>query len=265
MGKVVTICDHLFLEHTKSASIGGGNIGVGPTHFEWQYADAQTARFVTDSDIKHARGKGQVAWMLEPVSLHRENYLLAYERKDEFDAVLTHSLPEVFRSSYYPYGGSWIAFDQWGMHRKTKNISILLSKKNTMIGHRLRHRIAAEFGDYVDVFMGIPDKIEALAPYRFSIVIESESVVSYFTEKIVDCLCVGTIPIYWGDPYIGKYFDKDGIVPGYSMSQIWNAIEEAGEAKYESMLESVRRNIDHCRDWAICEDNIYAMYPELFE
>jgi hypothetical protein len=277
MGKKrVTICDHTFLDHTKSASIGGDNIGVGPTHFEWEYAEADKARFVTNGDIKHARGRGQVAWLLEPPSLHRENYEIALERWDEFDVVLFHSLvfPETeplmisegkFALPYgwYPYGGSWIGFDEHKMHKKSKLVSMLFSEKNTMPGHKLRHEVAERFGDKIDVLQGIPNKIDALKDYRYSIIIESEKVRYYFTEKLIDCVSVGTIPIYWGSD-VKDLFDRKGIICVRNINAIESVLKIIGEKDYESRKESIRQNTFHAKKYAVCEDLIYFMYPELF-
>ncbi len=266
--KIVTLCDHTFLDHTRSASIGGDNIGVGPTHFEWKYADANKARFVTDGDIKHARGRGQVAWLLEPPSLHIENYEIAFERRNEFDAILTHSNFGNPVDKWYPYGGSWIDFNKHGMHKKTKNVSILLSEKDTMPGHNLRHEVVERFGDKIDVFKGIPNKFEALAPYRYSIIVESEQWESYFTEKLIDCLSVGTIPIYWGCPGIGRFFDNLGIINISDLHADINTIESVlkiiSDKDYESRKPAIGKNVKESRFYAICEDQMYSLYPELF-
>jgi len=271
MVKKVTICDHTFLDHTKSASIGGDNIGVRPTHFEWEYADAQNARFVTDGDIKYARGKGQVAWLLEPRGLHPENYEIALEK--DFDTILVHSYPlfraihkGIWRPMLYPYGGSWISFDKFGLNlkKKTEWVSILLSEKDTMPGHKLRHEIADKFGDSIDVFRGIPNKIEALASYKYSIIIESESAPYYFTEKLVDCLSIGTVPIYWGTPGLDKFFDTKGIIQVWNLKDIELALYMTNQRDYLSREKHILNNIKLARKYAICEDNIYSMYPELF-
>lgn len=263
MDKKVTICDHTFLDHTKSASIGGDNIGVGPKDFEWEYADAQTARFVTDGEIKNARGKGQVAWLLEPYLLHPENYKIAYERRNEFDAILAHSCPNIQMlniSKWYPFGGSWIDFEKFGMYKKSKMVSILLSEKNTMPGHKLRHEVVERFGDKIDVFMGIENKIDALKDYRFSIVIESMKSPFYFTEKLMDCLCVGTLPIYYGSGM--PYFDGMNIDSIEDIEKILNYIREY---HYDCSNFVSKFNSNIVRKFAVCEDNIYRMYPELFE
>ena len=40
-----------------------------------------------------------------------------------------------------------------------------------------------------------------------------------FSEKLLDAMAVGTIPVYWGCPEIDKFFDKNGIIT-------FNTIEE---------------------------------------
>ena len=34
----------------------------------------------------------------------------------------------------------------------------------------------------------------------------------YFTEKLIDALITKTVPIYWGAPYIGDFYDNRGII-----------------------------------------------------
>ncbi|MFV0445254.1 MAG: hypothetical protein ACK5Q5_16880, partial [Planctomycetaceae bacterium] len=72
--------------------------------------------------------------------------------------------------------------------------------------YRLR-RQAAEFalqrGNIACFGKGIRtilNKRDALAPFRFSIAMENASSNLYFTEKLVDCLLLETIPIYYGCP-----------------------------------------------------------------
>lgn len=236
---------------------------IGPTHFEWEYADARTARFVTDSDIKHARGEGQIAWLLEPRDLHPENYALALERKDEFDAILMHSHCDEYGALWYPHGGSWIPFNEWGIYSKRKDVSILVSSKNTMEGHKLCHQVAEKFGYMVDIYTNCT-KDHCVAPYRYSIVIENERADNYFTEKIVDCFSLGTVPIYWGSPCIGSCFDRSGIIQCGNMQQIGNALNAVDELDYLSRMNAIKRNFDLARQYAACEDYIFANYPELF-
>ena len=53
----------------------------------------------------------------------------------------------------------------------------------------------------------VADKRAFLADRRFTIAFENESHPGYATEKIVEPMLVDSIPIYWGDPLIGRDFD----------------------------------------------------------
>lgn len=62
-------------------------------------------------------------------------------------------------------------------------------------------------------------KAELFQTFQFAIIIENSKQQNYFTEKIIDCLLSKTIPIYWGCPNIGDYFDTSG----------WIVIEDDGD------------------------------------
>ena len=53
----------------------------------------------------------------------------------------------------------------------------------------------------------VADKRAFLADYKFTIAFENESHPGYTTEKIVEPMLVNSIPIYWGDPCVGRDFD----------------------------------------------------------
>lgn len=265
----ISIADSMFIDYVGSLSLGGGNSTRKPTYFEWMQAFPQTARFVTDSEIKNARGEGQVALLLESFFLHPENYLEAI--KKPFDYILTHNryFSDNFENClWYPKGGSWVALEDWGMHEKTKNISIILSPKATMPGHKLAHKIVETFGDKVDVFglNGYVNKPEGLADYRFSIVIEAERCPGFFSEKLIDCLSVGTIPIYWGDPKIGQWFDDKGIIDVIDFDGIKTVMGmfEFDDTDYQSLYQSAVMNLTFAENFNIAEDWMYDNYPFLF-
>ena len=50
-----------------------------------------------------------------------------------------------------------------------------------------------------NVGKAVKDKIEFLSSYKFSISMENSSGDGYLSEKIIDSLIAGTIPIYYGD------------------------------------------------------------------
>lgn len=266
----VTIADCSFLQYEKSCSIGGENHGVGPTNFEWELDNARNARFVTDSFIKDAIGEGQVALILESFFLHPENYLIAMQKP--FDYVLTtNRYFETNRTNWlwYPHCGSWIAFDKWGLHEKTKNISLILSEKRSMRGHALRHEVVERFGKSIDDIYGYDHrriaKFDGLAPYRYSVVIEPERCDGLFSEHLIDCISVGTIPIYWGCRDIGEFFVESGIVKVDNLDDIKDALDLLGEKDYKNYLDDVKLNLKMAEEYRIAEDWIFNQYPFLFE
>lgn len=267
-----TLANSGFLPHKRAAYLDGDNIGVAPERVEWVAADPQSARFVTEEYFDAARGRGQVAWILEPFFLHPDPYLAAMRKG--FDYVLTHDRTFADNNEnwlWYPAGGSWIGFDKWGIHPKTKNISMLLSNKTATRGHRLRHEIREKFGGKVDIYG--PDKrvtpFEALANYRYSIIVENEKSRGWFTEKLIDCLSVGTIPIYWGAPDIDKWFNPQGIIEFETLSDLDNIFDWLGRRDvmrtHPVQHESIRRdNLDTAKQYRCCEDWIAEHYSFLF-
>jgi hypothetical protein len=77
----------------------------------------------------------KIGWLMESQALHPENYyrLPYYEQK--FDAILT-TRPELLARDPQRYrlgirGGVWTPRAQWGMHPKSRSISMILSDKRT--------------------------------------------------------------------------------------------------------------------------------------
>ena len=76
----------------------------------------------------------------------------------------------------------------------------------------------------------------------FSICPENYSEVNYFTEKIIDCFWTRTIPIYWGCPNIGEYFDERGIITFTDVNDLIFKCNNLTEEKYHSMKPYIEEN-----------------------
>lgn len=48
--------------------------------------------------------------------------------------------------------------------------------------------------------------------WMFHLAIENCQEKNYFTEKIIDCFLCRCVPVYYGDPNIGRTFNTDGII-----------------------------------------------------
>ena len=79
----------------------------------------------------------------------------------------------------------------------------------------------------------------------------------WFSEHLIDALAFGCVPIFWGAPDIGDYFDPNGFLFARDAADIrrWVAqADAAGPALYESLWPAVAANQALARDYAITED-----------
>jgi len=238
------------------------------------------ARIVTDNEefFKFSKDDqyNNILLLTEPYLLHPENYIEAAAGNWKY--VLSSHADFIKRYDnwlYYPLGGCHVPEDDRIIHQKTKDVSMFVSNKNTMPGHKLRHKLLYEL-KYTGVdFYGqgaenyVSNKADGLRDYRFSIVIENSRESGYFTEKIVDCFLTGTIPIYWGDPDIGRHFMAGGFYPWYDdmgkLMELLATISENGEEIYEGCRYMLGRNFAEAREYTDHMAWIKKKYKRLFE
>ena len=71
----------------------------------------------------------------------------------------------------------------------------------------------------------VGNKIKFLEQYKFNIAFENESSVGYTTEKILDPLLAGAIPIYWGNPDVAADFSPNSFINAMDYSSTEELIE----------------------------------------
>jgi len=208
---------------------------------------------------------------------------ILYDMLEEFDGIFTcdKDLVNLHDKIHFCYAGSilpWIHDRDKNMHGKSLFCSMISSNKVMCHGHKLRHellyRIKNEFGEPSEenqnpgiIFFGgitgetfgmeqgchsdnnIPwhNKIDALQNFNYSIVMENDRYPGYFTEKLTDCFVTATVPIYWGAPDIGDYFDANGIVQVNSVQEIMDALRNLGAVgtapeAYMNRIDALRHN-----------------------
>lgn len=245
-----------------------------PTFLNWVRDDkpVDDKTFVTDGEL--FKYSGGIAWLIEPPSINPSCYQYIYNYNQNYKYVLTF-LKELLDLGqnylFYPFGASRLQPSQYQIYEKSKNCSFILSNKQTTEGHKLRHYLkdlAAPTGK-VDVFQPadwvyIP-KIDACKDYRFSVVVENGRFSSYFTEKIIDCFLTGTVPIYWGCPSLGEFFDLDGVIWIDSEQQYLKTISQLSPELYESKIPAIKKNFELAKNYSIAEDWIFRHYPFLFQ
>lgn len=252
-----------------SLSLGGENQHVAPCLIEWDCYNSQDLTVFTDKHllevIKH-KGRA-VALLVEPPSLSQNHYNQAHELASYFEWVLSPWRTFCgWRPNFvhYPVGGSWIALVDWGLRKKTKDISIIVSEKTRAPGHYLRHEVVDRLGPNFPIdawgrgFRPTPSKWPALAPYKYSIVIESIACYGYFSEKLIDCLSVGTIPLYWGAPDIQRYFP--GIPQWHDLGDLEHLLNHLPEVSDETRQDWFGRALQY-----ICAEDWIALNTEVFK
>jgi hypothetical protein len=253
-------------------SLGQENENETPELLEWVRSPIGVETIVfTDQNMKAAPDyivRNKIGLLIEPRALRPWHYEAAESLRDEFKAILTFDAAMVDGKKFlfYPFGGSYIR--DWDVFDKSRSVSMITSHKAITEGHRLRHSVAMMFGDELDVF-GQPrrrpfkSKAEALRTYRFSVVIESERRDWYFTEKLIDCLSQGTVPIYWGCPDIGQFFNERGFLLFSSIEELGWVLRQLTEDIYLGRMAAILENLEKAKAYRVAEDWIVKAYPGL--
>jgi hypothetical protein len=238
--------------------------------FEWDFfSKKNNISFYIDSDAQYGiedknDGKLKFLWLLESpyfnngsfqyVLNNLENVLETYENIFTYNDELL-KLNSKFK--WVPAMGSWIKSPQ--IHKKTKKISMIVSHKSYTPQQKFRLQFAQEHEKIIDLygraFKEIEKKEDGLNDYMFSICIENVSVDTYFTEKILDCFCTGTIPIYLGTKKIINHFEEKGII----FLDEFN-LEKLNFEFYSSKFDFVKENFERVKEFMIPENYLYSKY-----
>jgi hypothetical protein len=253
------IHDSMF-SHAKSSSWYNE-----PELFEWVRNYDENHLVFTDNSLRYVdsyNNKKKYAWLLESPEITPFAYNFIRENYDKFDLIFTFDKTLLELSEKFvliPYGGCWIENKDRVIHEKTKNVSLILSAKQTTIGHRLRHVVNKTY-PHIDSYgynNPIENKITALKDYRFSVVIENCQKDYYFSEKLIDSFITGTIPIYWGCPSISHFFDTNGMLIFNTLNELELIINNLNEGLYNSKFESIKHNFEEAKKYLVADNLIY--------
>ena len=263
----IKVVDSTF-SHNPAIGYAGERAGETPRFFQWDTTpgDAEVKVF-TDIRLKEALDDSapkKIALLLECPAINPDMYGWILEHKGAFDTILTHQQILIAHGppfKFYPFGGSWIR--EWGVFPKTGMVSMLVSDKKLTNAHRMRHEAARLPG--VDSYGNgvgrhVKSKAEALRDYRFAIVIENEASNWWFTEKLVDALSQGTIPIYRGCPDISRFFNVDGMISWWTPEELKNILSRITVQDYNRRLPAIHDNLERARQYQCAEDWIYKRY-----
>lgn len=229
--------------------------------------------FYTDSSLHlvNENVKNKIAWLLESPEITVGSYQWISKNNNKFDYVLTHQKNLLDRGENFifcPTGGCWIKPEDQKIYNKSKLLSIIASPKRITHGQRLRHQIIDKYKNKIDLYgrgyNPIDYKLEALKDYMFSITIENTNKDYYFTEKLIDCFMTVTVPIYFGAPSIGNFFNEKGIIQINSLEDFEKIINTINKNKYQEMILYIKENFEKAKEYLIAEDYIYKNLIEKY-
>jgi hypothetical protein len=206
----------------------------------------------------------------------------AIQNKNLFNVILTWDdkvLNNCDNALFLPFGHSWFKPDQYEVtHNKTFQISHLCGKLLKTYGQSLRHELLARkneikvpikffdvYGDRYNIEDARKGKEEVFGNSMFGVAIENTSHNGYFTEKILDCFLLKTIPMYWGCTSIDKFFNKEGIIKFGSIDEFIYIANDLDESYYNSRKDIIEENYQKALQYIDYEQNIVNKITEIFK
>lgn len=171
------------------------------------------------------------------------------------------NLPEPFREHY---GYMWHLTPLIHVPVKTTTISIMISLKYQMPGHKYRHDLTMRILNEqlpVDIYgrgckiyntsspylKGEFSDCEPYKHYEFHIAIENVQSNHYFSEKIVNPLLCNTTPVYLGCKHIQDYFPEEVICMSGNVDEdielIKNIIRNPDRYKKTIDVEKIKKRV----------------------
>ena len=204
------------------------------------------------------------------------------QNKDLFNIILTQSdkvLNNCDNAMFLPFGSTWLKPEQYNKeHSKNFELAHLCGKLHKTYGHSLRHEVLARqnelklplkfydtYGDRNNLEDARVGKEFIFGNSQFGVVIENVSHRNYFSEKILDCMLLKTIPVYWGCSNIGDFFDLDGIILINNIDDMIQVCNNLTEDFYESKKENIERNWNLAKQFVNYEQNIVDTVTEIFK
>lgn len=197
-----------------------------------------------------------IAFMMEP-GVYAENPWM-FKGLQQYASVYS-PLDNAANTILSPGFLGWHVLSDWTelsglpVPEKEKTLSCIASKLQQFKGHRLRLHFINTLKEEIPSidFFGkgsnyIPDKMDGLLPYRYSLAIENTTAPYYFTEKITDCFLAYTVPIYYGCKNIGQYFPERSFIlvdieePTKAIEKIRQVMEKDDWQQRVSALQEAR-------------------------
>jgi len=221
------------------------------------------------------------------ISIHEPNEYFGrhdwiIQNKHLFDVILTWDdkiLNNCDNALFIPFGHTWFTPDQYKKHyQKEFKVSHLRGNLLKSYGHQMRWEILERknelktptkffdvYGDRYNIEEAKKGKKEVFSDSMFGVAIENFSHRGFFTEKILDCFLLKTIPIYWGCPNIGDFFNNEGIIKFGDVDDFIYITNQLTEDYYDSKKDIIEENYQKALQYVNYEQNITNKLTEIFK
>lgn len=201
------------------------------------------------------------------------------DRHKYFDLILTKT-PEILHNcdnaELFLFGDTWVKPNS-SIDIKNFSVSFLCSAH---VNPNLKYGIRKELWDrqneintpkmffssnitVIDENRKLPftmDKLEEKLPLfksMFSISMENSVEINYFSEKIIDCFHCKTVPIYYGCPNIGDYFNMDGIITVNTIDELISTCNTLTPELFNSKREAIMDNYSRAFSYFPIKERIH--------
>ena len=222
---------------------------------------------------QRSNGSVHIGVLIEPREIR--NIMGLSSDISSYDYALTHDqslLDNNSNSFLYEFGGCWVK-DYDHNTNKEFGISTLIGGKQMAPGHLLR----------TDIFrnkdmLNVPNTFWISKNYppsnknnnnpvlmgskkdmfnkQFHICIENVKRKNWFTEKLLDCIYTKTVPIYYGCPNIGDWFDPRGFIIVETIEDIIRECNRLSPEVYKKMEPYIEDNFNRSLLYSNVGENI---------
>lgn len=158
------------------------------------------------------------------------------------------------------------------MPEKPGLVSVVCSSKTATTAQRARLALVSllkeQLGDALHVygrgFNPVDDKMSAIAPYKYHVVLENNYLDNFWTEKLSDAWLGWALPLYLGAPNLGAVCPAAGFVP-LPAGNLEACAQSILSAIESHLWEARQAELAVCRNWMLEATNVFARAARMME
>ena len=199
-----------------------------------------------------------------------------------FNAILTwddYVINNCSNALFLPFGGTWLEKEQYtATHTKQFELAHLRGTLLKTYGQLIRHEVYDRrkeitniplkfydtYGNRNDIDDARKGKEFVFGGSMFGVAIENTSHNGYFTEKLLDCFLMKTIPLYWGCSSTFQHFDERGIIRFENTDDLIMKANALTSEMYTVAFDVIEKNYTLALQYIDYEQNIINVLESLF-